>query len=249
MPDTEETKAVLRARLAARLAALGKTPHAVSKAIGANAGYVRDLLDPAKTSIPGGARIALLASELETTPDHLLGRSEAASERYPSSEATLADRRLPFRPSMSDATLPLVGTGDCAALEVSDESGHMVAIERSSFDPDYHMRMIVRPPALAGVQEAYAIEFRGDSMAPRYEAGDLGIVDPRRAYGAGDYVVVQLAEHEGSAEVGSVLVKRLVRATPRELVLEQFNPPMVFTLPRSRVVHIHRILRDIEYWS
>lgn len=121
----------------------------------------------------------------------------------------------------------------------------MVAIERCSFDPDYHVRMIARPPALRGQRDLYAIYFHGDSMAPRFEPGEIGIVDPARPPAPGDYVVVQLT-NGSSEDVVSVLVKRLVRQTARELLLEQFNPPITFAVPRVKVKRLHRILRETD---
>ena len=44
----------------------------------------------------------------------------------------------------------------------------------------------------------------------------------------------------------TVLVKRLVRRTRRELVLEQFNPPLTFTVPKTRVARVHRILQQTD---
>jgi phage repressor protein C with HTH and peptisase S24 domain len=46
--------------------------------------------------------------------------------------------------------------------------------------------------------------------------------------------------------VATVLVKRLVRATTRELVLEQLNPAITFTVPRNRVARVHRILPQTD---
>lgn len=241
-----DAAAALIARIDARLLDLGKTRYWLSKAItdGKDHRAVAQIAE--RGTMPGGDRLRRIAEEIETTVDWLLGTVDSPVQ--PVSEVAFRDDRLPYRGQDRDVSLPLAGTGDCAELEVCDVAGHKVEVERSSFDPDYTVRMVVRPPALAGVREAYAIEYRGDSMSPRYEAGDYGVVDPRRAYGAGDYVVVQLREGE-SDTVGSVIVKRLVRATTRELVLEQFNPPLVFTIPRSQVLRVHRILRDVEYWT
>lgn len=240
-PDVSE---ILPARIRERLDATGKSMRGVSLAIGAHAGYVRDLLDPERFNVPAATRLQALAAELETTTEYLLG--EASGHQQVASEVALGDKRIAWHgPEPSDPPIPIVGTGDCADLSVCDESGQMVEVERSSFDPDYHVRYIQRPPALRGARDLYAIYFQGSSMEPRYDPGDIGLVDPNRHVGPGDYVVVQLLE-EGGRAVDGVLVKRLVRMTARELVLEQFNPPMVFTLPRSRVARVHRIIRQTD---
>lgn len=230
-----------RQRLAERLKASGKSRHALSKEIGANPGYVRDLLDPAKSSMPSAVRMQQLATALGTTTDYLTGLS--ATTEAVLSEVTVMERPDGWRRDEPppDRRMPLVGTGDCAALEFEDETGELVDIERSSFDPDHIVRMITRPPALTGGLSVYAIYFQGESMMPRFEPGEIGVVDPTRPARPGDYVLVQLNDGE-TDDVTSVLAKRLISANTREVWLEQFNPPVRFKVPRNRVARLHRII-------
>lgn len=241
MPDIAE---ILPRRLQEALDRTGKSKRAVSLAIGAHAGYVRDLLDPERFNVPAATRLNALARELGVSSDYLTG--ETNNPEPVLSEVSIADRRIDWRGPQPDLPpIPLVGTGDCAIIEFADETGGMLEVERCSFDADHTVRMIARPPALQGARDLYAIYFHGESMMPRFEPGEVGIVDPRRPAGPGDYVLVQLNNGEED-HVTSVLVKRLVRASARELVLEQFNPPATFTVPRSRVARFHRILPQTE---
>lgn len=238
VPETEETQ--LQRRIRERLDAIGKTPYAVSREIGANPGYVRDILDPAKTSTPSAKRMMDLARVLETTTEYLMG--DAGTPEPVRSEVALSDRRIDWRgPRPDEPGIPLVGTGDCADLEVRSDSGAMVAIDRASFDPEYHVTYIQRPDALRGDREAYAIYFHGSSMEPRFFAGEIGIAQPTRPPRPGDYVVVQLT-NGASDDVASVLVKRLVRVAGDVVELEQHNPALVFRLPRRQVKRMHRII-------
>lgn len=240
----QEVAEILPSRVRERLSETGKSMRAVSLAIGAHAGYVRDLLDPERFNVPSSVRLQALARELETTTDYLMGDAETVEPV--ASEVGVSDRILPWNgPQPNEQGIPIVGTGDCADLQVCDESGTMVSIERASFDPDYHVRYIARPPALRGARDLYAVYFHGESMEPRYQAGEVGIVDPGRPAKAGDYVLVQLNSGE-SDEVVSVLAKRLVRQTAKELHLEQFNPPLTFVVPRNRVARVHRILPQTD---
>lgn len=243
VPDVVEKTALL-ARIDARLEALGKTRYWLSQQIsdGRHHGIITDIAR--KGTMPRGDRIRRMAEALQTTTDYLTGLvDEPGSVR---SEVGVSDRLTTWRgPIREEPGIPLVGTGDCADLEVCDESGHLVEIERSSFDPDFTVRIIERPPALRGAPDIYAIYFHGSSMEPRFEPGEIGIVDPRRPVGPGDYVLVQLRE-DGEHEVTSVLAKRLVRQNSKCVVLEQFNPPLTFTLPRSRVARAHRIMRQTD---
>lgn len=244
MDATANVADTLPGRIKQRLADTGQTMRGVSLAIGAHAGYIRDLMDPDRFNVPSATRLQALANQLETTTEYLLGR--VTSPDQVRSEVGVYETKLDFHGPFPDLPgIPLVGTGDCADLEVCDESGQMVEIERASFDPDFTVRMIDRPPALRGAREIYAIYFVGSSMEPRFEPGEVGIVDPRRPVGAGDYVLVQLNDGE-SRDVSSVLVKRLVRQNSKQLVLEQFNPPRTFVVPRARVARVHRIMRQTD---
>ena len=244
--EREET--ILQARIRERLAATGKSARALSLEIGANGGYVRDLLDPDRSPSPSAPRLQAMAAALQTTTEYLLGSSENPEQVL--SEVAIGDNRLEYlaqtpssRRPAEDQTpgIPLVGTGDCADLEVIDDDGHDITIERSSFDADYQVRMIDRPPALRGARHAYAIYFQGSSMEPRFFAGEIGIVDPDRPAAPGDFVLVQLNNGEED-HVVSVLVKRLIRQTSAYLELEQFNPATIFKIDKGKVARVHKIM-------
>lgn len=244
MPKPAE---ILIERIDERLREMGKTRYWLSKEVTGGKGVtaIRDI--DRRGSMPAGDRLERIADTLDTTTDWLLGKSQdpatVRSEVRIGEEVGSYLKGVPENPV--EPGIPLVGTGDCADLEVCDASGKMVEVERSSFDEDYHVRMITRPPALRGARDLYAVYFHGESMQPRFEPGEVGIVDPRRPAGPGDYVLVQLNAGD-SDDVVSVLVKRLVRQNAQEIVLEQFNPALTFTVPKSRVARIHRILQQTD---
>lgn len=235
---------VLLSRVDQRLAEMGKSRYWLSKE--ASEGKSTKVLADVerRRAVPKEARLRRIAELLDVSVDWLMGRTE---NRAPvrSEVGLLHDVRLDFRHEPGEPGIPVVGTGDCADLTVEDDEGHKLQVERSSFDPDYHVTFVTRPPALRGDRQAYAIYFHGSSMEPRYYAGEIGIVQPSRHAGPGDFVVAQLRE-EGTEEVVSVLVKRLVRSTTAYIELEQFNPPLTFRLPRAKVKHIHRIVPPSE---
>lgn len=242
-----ETAEILLERIDRRLGEMGKSRYWLAKEAteGKNTGLVTDLAR--KGYVPKEPRLKRIAELLGVSIDWLMGRTNNSAPVQ--SEVALADRHFEWHGHPpGEPGLPLVGTGDCADLELSDESGHLVAVERNSFDPDYTVRILARPPALRGAVDAYAIEFRGDSMWPRFEPGEIGIVEPRRPVSRGDYVLLQLTSGEDD-EVISVLVKRLVRETQREFVLQQFNPPLTFTVAKSRVAgqRAQLVRRQSEY--
>lgn len=99
-----------------------------------------------------------------------------------------------------------------------------------------------RPPALRGERERYAVRFASNNMTPRFEVGEVAIVDPQADTRPGDYVVVQLME-AADGMVSSVLVRRLVSQSSQEVVVEQFEPASTVAIPMKRIARMHRIFQ------
>lgn len=236
---------ILIERIDRRLAEQGKSRYWLSQEVsdGKSVTVVRDI--DRRKSMPAADRLERIARALGTTTEWLLG--ETADPTPVRSDVALSDKHIDWRgPERGEPGIPLMGTGDCASIDLCSESGELVAIDRASFDDDYPVRMIARPPALRGARDLYAVHFVGDSMEPRYESGEVALVDPHRPVGRGDYVLVQLTGGNGDSAVTTVLAKRLVRRNAKELVLEQFNPPLTFIVPAAKVARIHRILPQTE---
>jgi len=99
---------------------------------------------------------------------------------------------------------------------------------------------VLAPPSLQGVPDAYAVYVVGDSMEPRYFAGEAVFVNPRLPVRRGDFVVAQIAVEPG--EPPHAYVKRFVARDARLLRLEQFNPKKTLQFPVARVISVHRII-------
>jgi len=240
-PPMPATKEILRERLQEALDNSAFSPHALSVAIGANHSYIAQILN-GKGGMPAADRLARIADVLGTTVGHLTGGAPAAH-----SEVGVRDKPLEWNgPTPETPPIPIVGTGDCADLAVVEtDSGRHVEVERSSFDPEYHVRYIATPPLLRGRRGIYAIYFHGSSMEPRFYPGEVGLVDSHRPPSPGEYALVQLNTGD-SDDVVSVLAKKFIRRTATEIVLEQYNPPLTFSVPAARVQRIHRIMPQTE---
>ncbi len=96
------------------------------------------------------------------------------------------------------------------------------------------------PPILESVENAYAVSVAGNSMEPRYFSRELVFTNPALSPRAGDFVVVQ------RNCAGELLgyIKRFLRWTDREIVLEQFNPPAEMRFPRREVEAVHVIVQS-----
>lgn len=101
-----------------------------------------------------------------------------------------------------------------------------------------------RPPALASIKDAFAVFLQGDSMAPRFERGELLYIHPGRPATPGRYVLVEM--HGEHGEPGASYVKRLLKRNAAVVVLEQFNPPETIELPAKEVRAVYPILNNAE---
>jgi len=138
--------------------------------------------------------------------------------------------------------VPLLGTAFGSDLE------EIAGIETTELMMSEVLDYLLRPPSLANDETAYAVTTIGDSMAPRYEPGEMVFVSPKATVSVGDDVLVQLRgegdDDEASqiaGRISTVLLKRLVRRTGAFIELRQFNPDKTFQVPIGRVRRIHRV--------
>ena len=100
---------------------------------------------------------------------------------------------------------------------------------------------LIAPPVLWGVRDAYAVYIAGDSMEPRYFAGETAFVNPYMPVRRGDFVVVQIASREGDPPFG--YIKQFITMSDDKLRLKQFNPEKDLTFLRRLVVSVHKIVQ------
>ena len=100
-----------------------------------------------------------------------------------------------------------------------------------------------RGPGIAENQKVFAIYVEGDSMAPRFDPGELVYLDPTRPCRAGDDIVF-IVEPDQAGDAPRAFLKRLVRRTADRLICEQFNPAKQVEFPMARVRQpLFRVLR------
>lgn len=102
-----------------------------------------------------------------------------------------------------------------------------------------------RPPMLGKIGNAFGVYVIGESMSPRFEHGDLVFVHPGRPAQPDNDVIVEL--HGEHGEPGPCYIKRLVRRSPGQVRLAQFNPRRDdIVIEASRIKAIYRILTAAE---
>jgi phage repressor protein C with HTH and peptisase S24 domain len=99
---------------------------------------------------------------------------------------------------------------------------------------------VLAPASLSSVPGAYAVYVVGDSMEPRYFAGETVFINPRLPVSRGAFVVAQIAGGDDNAP--HAYVKRFVSQDAKRLRLEQLNPRKFLDFPASKVVSVHRII-------
>jgi len=133
--------------------------------------------------------------------------------------------------------IELVGSDRDFPIYASAEGGSgqiVVSTEAVDYMP--------RPSPLAHVKGAYGLYVTGESMVPEFEPGDIAMVNPHLPL-VNDVTCVFYGEKEGSTRA---TIKRLMRQTPDEWHVKQWNPPEgkkpQFTLPRTEWQTCHRTL-------
>jgi phage repressor protein C with HTH and peptisase S24 domain len=124
--------------------------------------------------------------------------------------------------------VPILGIGACGEDGVFELNGQTVGYSR-------------RPPRLLGSRDVYALYITGQSMEPWREEGELVYVHQHQPATINDYVVVQL-HPKAEGEPPAAYIKRLVKRTPGELRLLQYNPRKEIVVPMKKVLSVHRII-------
>lgn len=99
-----------------------------------------------------------------------------------------------------------------------------------------------RGPGIASNRRVFAIYVEGDSMAPRFEPGELVYVDKNRPIRSGDDVVLVVASR-AAGEAPRAYLKRLVRRTADRWICEQFNPAKQIEFEVAALKEQFRVLR------
>lgn len=163
-----------------------------------------------------------------TIPEHTKSPAIKPKDGIRIREPETAKGSNAYNPDLWPRDLPVLGTAECGPDGVTVFNGEVI-------------QMAPRPPNLAGALKGYAVYSHGESMNPRYFAGELVHINPAVPVQPGDFVLVQLKpDHEG--EPPKAMLKRLVRRSASKIVLEQYNPPKTLDLKPSEVISIHCVV-------
>lgn len=92
---------------------------------------------------------------------------------------------------------------------------------------------------MIGVENAFAVYAIGDSMEPRFYAGEVLYVNPNRPLSRGCFVVIELRDGQG-------LVKQFLRQDDNAITLCQFNPAKEFSVKKPLIKNVYRVVGSSE---
>lgn len=145
--------------------------------------------------------------------------------------------RLPTATQLPLETLasetPAVPRGQLKIFAAAQGGGGIVIV---STDPVEYRPL---PHYLANALDAYGVFVVGESMAPRYEPGEVAEVAPHKPLRRDTDVILYGPDRQGDRRA---MIKRLVGWTETEWHLRQFNPPRDFTVSKSDWPIAHAII-------
>lgn len=102
------------------------------------------------------------------------------------------------------------------------------------------IEMVRRPPGIATLTNVFAAYVVGTSMIPRFMPGELTYAGGRPPV-AGDDVIIEMFPEEGRT-AGKAFIKRLLRRSQNQIVVEQFNPPKELVFNPYEIKGMHRVI-------
>lgn len=98
---------------------------------------------------------------------------------------------------------------------------------------------VERPANLRGVANAFALYADGESMEPRYFAGELLFVNPNRPITPNCFVAIEMADGRGQ-------IRQFLRRTHDGIFVRRLNPNQEQRLPAPEVKRMYRITGSAE---
>jgi phage repressor protein C with HTH and peptisase S24 domain len=170
--------------------------------------------------------IEKLCAALNVTSEQLLGREPIA--QIPQNNAIIIPQSSQGNQdklsSIGNPKIPVYGAAGAGSPE------------RIILTADYIIEWDDMPDSLTGVKDAFKIQIAGDSMEPRYYAGEKADIHPYKKPSIGqDCVLVD-------KEDGNAIIKRYMGETSTEYKVAQYNPPKAFTIKKSKIRSIYTVL-------
>jgi hypothetical protein len=143
-------------------------------------------------------------------------------------------------------TIPVYSQSEIAGAPGLTDLDLPIGSSISGLDLDSPIDWFFRPRPLKFTSGVYGLYVGHESMAPRFESGDVILLDPRRPAKAGEDVLVFLNHQVARGGLRPVLLARLIARNARSIELQQFTPSARFTVKSDDVARIHRVFSTAE---
>ena len=153
--------------------------------------------------------------------------------------AGLADSEIPRSARQRRMASSAVAGGAVGSRDLPVLGAVKGGAEGFYFNEGEAKEYLVRPPTLDGVANGFALYVEGESMEPRYFAGEILYVNPNRPITRNCFVAVELADGQG-------LIKQFLRRSDEQIVLRQFNPAKDIRIAVRDLKRIYRITGSSE---
>jgi transcriptional regulator with XRE-family HTH domain len=224
MPDP--IRKVLKELIQAR----GMTMKEVSLAAQKNHAYIQQYISTGKPEKLDEDTRRMIAAYLQVDEDMLKTPPKGGSVTPTGARMTTPSAKGPSEALFARALspvgrrdLPLRGRalgGDAETIMLSNDGNVTGYVDR--------------PEALIGDLEAFAVQIVTPSMEPRYFPGEVLKIAAAKIPVLGDFVLIEMLD-------GTAIVKRWARQTAEEFLVEQYNPPKVFGIPKNKVKRLYLI--------
>lgn len=175
-----------------------------------NPAFINDIVRGHKNSVRGES-INKLALAFGTTTAFLLGETENPDP-------------IPVDDPPVSTHLPgLLGERDFKVLSTTEGSEDEMVVSTAPIE------IVPRPWYMRDVREGFAILVTGESMLDLYEPGDMAIVNPRLPVVRNKEAIFIKDETRGEFVA---TIKRLMRSSPTEWHVKQYNPLKEFALSK-----------------
>ncbi|MEZ5832866.1 MAG: S24 family peptidase [Dongiaceae bacterium] len=147
-------------------------------------------------------------------------------------------QNLPARPAAA-ATRPVSLNAGAGQRDLPVHSSFREGADGFWFVDGDAKEFVERPANLRGVANAFALYADGESMQPRYFAGELLFVNPNRPITPNCFVAIEMTDGRGQ-------VRQFLRRTHDGIFVRRFTPDQEQRLPAAEVKRMYRITGSAE---
>lgn len=233
----DKTAEARRAQLRRFMEARELKPSAWARAAGLKSdGVIRNFLSGASKTMTLDTISKLAAAEKVSVTDIFPG-----VEISPAAVASRAGNK--FVPEITNAgvtSIPGMSAIETWPKDLPIKGHAKGGLEGFFLDQGDTHGMARRPPALVGINDAFAVYVHDDSMYPAFEPGQVVWINPHHPIAPENNVVIEM--HDGQA-----FIKRLKRRTAKQIICMQWNPKKDVVYEASEVKRLYYVLWPYKF--